>query len=138
MFEMKAFFHLVENEENQGLYITNNPRIRKVLGEWGVDYRGWNLEDGCPADEKKAPTLRIETERAAVPEEEENTVQPPGENSERIMEIKDYLVRSDYTEFDDWGKFLRLEKFNRFPGRMMVVLIIFLIIWTVWTMLSTR
>lgn len=129
MLEMKAYYCLNEPVANSEIYITNNPKIRKMLNQLGAEYQGWALEDQAPYKEAKAPTLKI----SSVPAIQGNLAESPKETpGVKINEVILLLNNNSYRLFDDYDQFVRLEKFNKLPGRMLTFLVSMLLLWFLW------
>ena len=140
MLEMKAYFSVDEPFPHSEIYITNSPGLRKILDEKGVQYQGWVIEDGTTAPEKKAPTLMILAAKAAGAREPSGTGEPlaapDGVSDEKIELLISLLHKSRYKLFTDFGNFLRLEKYNKLPGRMMAMFSLLLTGWILLSLLS--
>lgn len=139
MLEMKAYYCMNDPIDKSEIYITNSPAIRKLLNEAGIQYQGWVLEDGLTFKESKAPTLKISSERAI---RESLLVNPEitaelsvGVSEEKINEVINLLCNEKYKLFVVYDQFIRLEKFNKLPGRMLTFLISVSMLWILWSLL---
>lgn len=140
LLEMKAYFSVEEPFPYSEIYITNSPGVRKILHENGIHYQGWVIEDGAPAQEKKAPTLKIMAAKAAEVREQSGSGEPPvapGSVSDEEMELViSLLQKKRYKLFTDFDNFIRLEKYNKFPGRMLAMCGLMLLGWVLLSLMS--
>lgn len=136
---MKAYYCSNEPLSNSAIYITNFPELRKKLKEFGLNYQGWSLEDSIPVQENKAPTIRILSKTASLMPDTENLnedlTKSSGASEEEINLVINYMKKNKYKLFDNYSQFIRLERFNKLPGRMLTFLMYALMLWILWLLL---